>query len=60
MTKAKSPRLILMCGLPGAGKTTLAKRLAEETAALRLSPNGCHFGRGIGRDFVRPVSATVR
>jgi len=30
------PRLILICGLPGSGKTTLAKRLAAETPALRL------------------------
>jgi predicted kinase len=30
-------RLILTCGLPGAGKTTLARRLAEERRALRLT-----------------------
>lgn len=29
-------RLILICGLPGSGKTTLAKRLAADTPALRL------------------------
>jgi predicted kinase len=28
--------LILVCGLPGAGKTTLARRLAEDIPALRL------------------------
>jgi predicted kinase len=32
--------LSLMVGLPGAGKTTRAKSLAAEHAALRLSPDG--------------------
>ncbi|HLJ08690.1 MAG TPA: ATP-binding protein, partial [Acidimicrobiia bacterium] len=31
------PRLILTCGLPGAGKTELARRLAAQRGALRLS-----------------------
>ena len=30
-------RLILTCGLPGAGKTTLARQLAAERSAVRLS-----------------------
>ena len=30
-------RLILTCGLPGAGKTTLARRLAVDRSALRLT-----------------------
>ena len=33
------PRLILMCGLPGAGKTTVGARLASDLPALRLSPD---------------------
>lgn len=33
------PRLILVCGLPGAGKTTLARRLEVELPAVRLCPD---------------------
>jgi len=29
--------LILVCGLPGAGKTTLAKKISKERQAIRLS-----------------------
>lgn len=35
----KNGTLILICGLPGAGKTTLAKKLAEERSAIRLCPD---------------------
>ena len=31
--------LFLMCGLPGSGKTTLAKRIERERGALRLTPD---------------------
>ena len=31
--------LILMCGLPGSGKTTVARRLEHERSALRLTPD---------------------
>lgn len=33
------PTLHLICGLPGAGKTTLAKRLERDLPALRLAPD---------------------
>lgn len=34
---ARLPTLYLTCGLPGSGKTTLAKRLEQEEFALRLT-----------------------
>ena len=33
------PALHLICGLPGSGKTTLAKRIENEAPALRLVPD---------------------
>jgi predicted kinase len=33
------PRLILVCGLPGAGKTTLAKQLERTQRAVRFCPD---------------------
>jgi predicted kinase len=34
---AQRPLLITFCGLPGAGKTTTAKQLEQETGAVRLN-----------------------
>ena len=39
-------RLILTCGLPGAGKTTLATRLAAERNAVRLSKDEWQWALG--------------
>jgi predicted kinase len=35
----KHPRLIVICGLPGSGKTTLAKALEDRTRAVRFAPD---------------------
>src|SRR3712207_2038136 len=43
-------RLVLLCGLPGAGKTTLARRPAEELPALRLCPDEWMVRFGIDLD----------
>ena len=39
-------RLILTCGLPGAGKTTLARRLAVERGAVRLTKDEWQWALG--------------
>ena len=36
---AKGPRLIVVCGLPGSGKTTLARELEGRLSAVRFSPD---------------------
>lgn len=47
------PTLTLMVGLPGAGKTTLAKELERQTGAVRFTPDEWHLFL-FGDDFHSP------
>jgi predicted kinase len=44
---SRAPRLILMCGLPGSGKTSVARRLADQVPAVRLCPDEWMAGLGV-------------
>ena len=41
------PRLVLLCGLPASGKTTLARELAEAYGAVRLNPDEWEAALGV-------------
>lgn len=47
MTSRTRPKLILLCGLPGSGKTTVARRVEAEVPAMRLCPDEWLTGLGI-------------
>jgi predicted kinase len=41
------PRLVLLCGLPASGKTTLARELADAYGAVRLNPDEWELALGV-------------
>jgi predicted kinase len=41
------PRLVLLCGLPAAGKSTLARGLADAYGAVRLNPDAWEVALGV-------------
>jgi predicted kinase len=43
----KQPRLVLLCGLPASGKTTLAREIAEAYGAVRFNPDEWELALGI-------------
>lgn len=48
MKQRSSTRLILICGLPASGKTTLARQLAPKIPAIRLDKD--HWTAQLGHD----------
>jgi predicted kinase len=45
--KRPQPRLVLLCGLPASGKSTLARRLAVSYGAARLDPDEWESALGV-------------
>ena len=48
-SKGATAKLILFCGLPGSGKTTMGRKLAKETSAVRFCPD--EWMADLGLDF---------
>jgi predicted kinase len=59
-------RLILVCGLPGSGKTTLSRELEHRLRAIRLCPDdwlealGLNLHRADVRDKIEALSGSSR
>lgn len=47
MAEGKQARLVLLCGLPASGKTTLARELADPYGAVRLNTDEWKLALGI-------------
>lgn len=54
----RRPLLILFCGLPGAGKTTIARRREEETGAIRFSTD--EWMADLGVDYFDEIRDTLQ
>ena len=55
MTQRSTTRLVLICGLPASGKTTLARQLASEIPAIRLNKDDwvAHLGQNVWDESFR-------
>lgn len=57
--EGRGPQLIVVCGLPGSGKTALAKRLARELKASWISSDAVRSECGLRGDYSKESIAAV-